>query len=249
MVSRTVRLGKLLGYLACCAIAMAGLVVGPSWAGIGECNELLRKARSVDEAIAKLRSSVESGDLQAQLCYGILLVGGKGAPKNGQEGVRLIQEVAETGDADAQYTLGSLYWDGKYVKGNYIEAVQWFRLAAEQRHTPAQMRLAQAYRSGLGVHKNLEAADQWYQKAVDGGDAKALYRLGENALKGTGVPNDEVKALMWFILAAEGDAHGWDAGAVTRAGMRKIVLSRKLAPTQVAQAEAMARDWKANRGN
>ena len=67
------------------------------------------------------------------------------------------------------------------------------------------------------------------------GDADAQYLAGFLYLRGEGVRRDPVRAYMWFTLAArQGDAIAADALAG---------LAREMTADQIAEAEALARDW------
>jgi uncharacterized protein len=54
--------------------------------------------------------------------------------------------------------------------------------------------------------------------------------------EGRGVPQDYVRAHMWFSLAA--------AQGEQRAVKTLDMAERKMTPTQIAEAQKLARDWK-----
>jgi TPR repeat protein len=78
----------------------------------------------------------------------------------------------------------------------------------------------------------------WYSKAADQGDAAAQYDLGLLYEEGQGVVKDYVQAHAWFFLAArQADSKALYAAARDR-------VASKMDPTQIAEAQRLARDWK-----
>jgi TonB family protein len=141
------------------------------------------------------------------------------------------------GRAPAQRQLGIAYFQGTDVVQDYREAEKWFRLAAEQGDAIAADYLALMSTTGQGVAKSHWEAVKWYRIAADQGDIVAQARLGEAYTKGLGVPQDYVQAHMWLNLAA---AQGNESAAKAR-----DQLAQSMTPAQVAEAQSMARDWKA----
>lgn len=68
------------------------------------------------------------------------------------------------------------------------------------------------------------------------GNATAQYNLGLFYDNGLGVPQDRVRAHMWLNLAAMQGREG-------AAALRDLV-ARLMTPTQVAEAQKLAREWK-----
>ena len=80
-----------------------------------------------------------------------------------------------------------------------------------------------------------EALTQWQASAATG-DRRAMLALGRLHLQGLGVLQDYVEAHKWFNLAASrGD---------TEALAERDALTEKMAPAQVAEAQALARVWR-----
>ena len=84
------------------------------------------------------------------------------------------------------------------------------------------------------------SVDELIERA-EGGDAQALFELGNRHVDGDGVARDNVLAYMWFSLAAERLA--------TEEGYEARRLQQRLDPDmfrhQIAEAERLARIWKA----
>jgi len=77
---------------------------------------------------------------------------------------------------------------------------------------------------------------RWFRKVADEGDIDAQYSLGLMCTVGGGVPQDYVLAYMWSKLAA---SQGND-GATS---LRELVTG-KMTPEQIAEADKLAREWK-----
>jgi TPR repeat protein len=71
------------------------------------------------------------------------------------------------------------------------------------------------------------------------GDASAQYNLGVFYDNGLGVPQDHVRALMWLNLSA---AQGKEGAATFR-----DLVARLMTPTQIAEAQKLAREWKSTK--
>ena len=80
-----------------------------------------------------------------------------------------------------------------------------------------------------------EALSEW-QASADGGDSKAMLALGTLYVQGLGAPQDYVLAHMWFNLAASRGENG--------AAQERDALSEKMAPSERAEAQKRAREWR-----
>jgi TPR repeat protein len=84
------------------------------------------------------------------------------------------------------------------------------------------------------------SVDELIERA-ERGDAQALFELGNRHVDGDGVARDNVLAYMWFSLAAERLA--------TEEGYEARRMQQRLDPDmfrhQIAEAERLARIWKA----
>jgi hypothetical protein len=147
-----------------------------------------------------------------------------------------LKPLAEEGNAEAQWYLGVMCHDGQGVPQDYNEAVKWFRKAAEQGYAKAQFNFGVMYRRGHGVQQDNTEAVKLYRKAAEQGFAEAQLNLGVMYAEGQGVQQDFVQAHMWIDLAA---ASG-DRSAVKD---REIVAS-KMTPSQIAEAQRLAKEWK-----
>jgi len=153
-----------------------------------------------------------------------------------QTALKKFLPLADQGDAGAQTYLGVMYAEGQGVPQDYVEAQKWYRRAADQGHTRAQTNLGSMYGKGLGVPQDDAEALKWYRRAADQGFAAAQANLGVMNYEGKGEPKDYVLAYMWLILAARQDANFVEA---------RDIIAEKLTPDQLAEAQRLAREWKA----
>jgi len=130
-----------------------------------------------------------------------------------------------------------------YKAGDYKKALKIFKPLAEQGSAAAQFNLGNMYLYGEGVPQDYADAVKWYRIAAEQGDAEAQAMLGIMYLNGEGVPQDNVQALKWFNLSgsrSQGKDHDYAVD-------RRIVTEKKMTPTQVAEAQKLAREWKPNK--
>lgn len=150
--------------------------------------------------------------------------------------IRVFQPLADGGSAEAQYAIGRLHAIGAGFKKDNKVAVTWFAMAARQGHIEAQTALAEKYLSGTnGLTQDFAAAATWFRKAADHGVAESQFKLGQLYAEGRGVPRNFVAAHMWFNLAA---AQGHNGAAAKRS-----LVSLKLSPVQITQAQNLAGGW------
>ena len=124
-----------------------------------------------------------------------------------------------------------------YVRGDYDTALKEFRPLADQGHADAQFALGSMYYQGKGLPQDYHKAVKWCRLAADQGLAEAQAFLGGMYYFGQGVPNDYVLAHMWANLAA--------AKGVNESVKMRDNLERFMTPQQIAEAQRLAREWKA----
>ena len=92
------------------------------------------------------------------------------------------------------------------------------------------------YYRGQGVGQDRAEAVNWCRKAAEQGNVVAQKDLGMMYAIGVDVRQDFVEAHMWFDLAAsQGDSNAQE---------KRDKLAEKMTPTQIAEAQRMAREWK-----
>ena len=124
-----------------------------------------------------------------------------------------------------------------YNRGDYDTALKEFRPLAGQGVTVAQFTLGGMYEKGQGVPQDYQEAVQWFRLAAEQGYALAQNNLGAMYANGLGVRQNFVQAYMWATLAASQN--------VELAAKWKDFLVKELTPAQLAEAQRLARKWKA----
>ena len=78
-------------------------------------------------------------------------------------------------------------------------------------------------------------------KAAEAGNADAQGRLALMYAAGHGVPQDFVQAYKWFNIAASTET---DKEERDRSVRNRDLVSGKMTPNQIAEAQRLAREWK-----
>jgi TPR repeat protein len=181
------------------------------------------------------------GDARAQYDLGDMYFTGQGVAQNYAEAVKWLRLAADQGDADAQSRLGFMYARAQGVANGEAEAAKWFRKVADQGDARTQHGIGDLFAYGMGVAKDEAEAVKWYRKAADQGDARAQFSLGQMYEKGQGVAQNDVTASMWLILALS------QTDPVSPKYHRVVeirdALARKMTPSQIAEAQALAQEW------
>ena len=147
-----------------------------------------------------------------------------------------FRHSAKQGYSPSQFALGSMYAAGQGVPRDAAEAARWYRRAAEQGILLAQTNLGVMYAKGDGVLQDYKAAVHWYRRAAEQDFSLGQWFLGQMYERGHGVPQDYVQAYMWYSIGAAG---GFE---VTRNW--RDALAKRMTPTQTAEAQRLAREWK-----
>jgi TPR repeat protein len=130
------------------------------------------------------------------------------------------------------------------VPQDYAAAVMWYRKAADQGDAVAQSNLGFMYEKGRGVPQDYAAAVMWYRRGTDQGDAAAQNNLGIMYANGQGVPQDYVQAYKWSNLAVARFSAS-ETEYRERAVKNRDRIAAKMTPAQIAEAQRLAREWKA----
>jgi TPR repeat protein len=183
----------------------------------------------------------EQGVAEAQWNLGLVYYNGLGVPQDYKQAAEWYRKAADQGFAKAQHNLGWLYEFGEGTPQDYKQAAEWYRKAADQGDAGAQNDLGTLYANGNGVPQLHSEAVKWYRQAADQGFAAAQYNLGSLYAAGQGVPQDYVHALMWIYLGSAGlpAGQGRDEAAKDR-----DFLASLMAPSQIEEAQRLAREWK-----
>ena len=154
---------------------------------------------------ANVKELAESGDIDAQIVWGVMLRAGLGVETNWPDAVKWTRLAAERGQVYAQGDLAWMYGRGRGVPKDDVEAAKWIHLAAEQGLITAQCSLGSNYLWGIGVSQDKAEAAKWYRRGAEQGNANCQAALGEMYIYGEGVPEDYAAALEWIRFAADQD--------------------------------------------
>jgi TPR repeat protein len=174
------------------------------------------------------------------------------------EAAKLYDKAADAGEQGATASLSFIGRNWKYMYfGKPIDPTVYALVAkaAKRGNAVAQVSLgAMNYPIGdvaydptiqnAGITGNLQEAILWYRRAADQGDVDALVKLGVAYSEGIGVPQDYVEAHKFFNVAAPRVSNPRDADIRGNIIRHRDELTAKMTPSQIAEAQRLARDWK-----
>lgn len=198
------------------------------------------------QSFEETRRLAEHGDAEAQFDLGRAYDGGdifSHILQDSAEAAKWYLKAAEQGHVRAQWNLATLYHLGEGVRQDYTEAFRWLRKAAEQGDADAQRAVGSAYEHGRGVTQDYTEAVNWYRRAAVQGNAHARFNLGTMYRLGLGVPEDLVYAHMWINLAALAPADEDHTDDQKEYSSALEAVAAEMTPQQIANAQALARDW------
>ena len=123
------------------------------------------------------KTAMQHGSGFGEAAYGLMLMDGRGVPKDMAKAVSLFRDAAGKGNVIAQNALGYLYDKGIDLPQDRAFSLTWYRKAAAQGAPTAQLALGIAYEEGKDVKRDLAQAAMWYRKAAAFGIAAAKKRL------------------------------------------------------------------------
>lgn len=188
----------------------------------------------------KVREQANAGDPNAQLLYGMVLVGVTQPNQTGSEGLPWFLRAAQAGLPLAQFEVGFSLLTGFGCQRDEAKALTWLRMAADQNESNAEVTLAIGAMRGMAGFGDSAAAKGWLQKAVAQGnhdgelylaallaaapdphlrDSNAALELMQKAFKG--IYHDptpfEVRAAAQAAAGDFADAVKSEKGAISRA--------------------------------
>ncbi len=230
-------------------VATIWILINMIFAAVSSC--CFSQSIFAEEQIKKLpdeyegyKECADEGDIRCQFYVGLMYYFGRGVTQDYAEASKWYRKAADQGHATAQHFLGIMYESGKGVTQDYTEAGKWYRKSADQGNDMDQCILGEMYENGKGVIQDHAEAAKWYRKAADQGYSHAQYHLGLMYSEGRGVPQDYILANMWIILssASLGNYEPEKAETIGNA------IEKKMTAQQIAEAQRLAREWKATKG-
>lgn len=186
-------------------------------------------------AFQAIEPDAARGDPEAQTALGMLLIGGRGVPKDEARGLRLVRAAATAGHANAQWLLGELLSNARGVARNDVEAAAWYHKAALQGMPLAIGRYGLMLAHGRGVVRNEAAAVDWWRRGAEAGDPDSQGLLGLAYADGVGVAQDNAQAYFWLLLAS-----GKGTVSPHRYQRMRDRVERELTPEQRSAAQEAA---------
>jgi TonB family protein len=122
-----------------------------------------------------------------------------------------------------------------YEQRDFATALKEWRALADRGDAEAEFWLGVMYEHGEGVAEQPMEAMNWYRKSAEQAYARAQYALGMIYAEGRGVLQHYIEAHMWLNLAS--------ANGEVDAPKQRDKLAEKMSPTQIAEAQRLAREW------
>jgi TPR repeat protein len=238
--------------LLCAMLAALLLLVsipGAPYAGsLEDAEEAVRKG-DYATAIPIYRSLAEKGDVSAQMRLGFFYESGVGLKRDWVESAKWFSKAAEAGDESAVSVLSFLgrYW--RHREGASAPPIinELIEKAANSGFAVAQFSLGMMnYPIGDpsfdAAKGNPAQALVWYRRAAEQGDIGAQVALGLAYAQGIGVAQDYVEADKWFNIAA---SRAKSADELVDIASHHNKLARVMTSSQIAEAQKLAREWRA----
>ena len=150
--------------------------------------------------------------------------------------IKECSPLAKEGDSKAQFYLGFMYANGKGVPQDYQEAARWYRLAVEQGQVDAEGRLGTRYETGQGVPQDYKEAARLYRLAADQGVAVSTVP-SRHHVRGRSGRSAELRSGAHVVRLAGA------SGAAKCVELRDYI-AKMMTPTQIGEAQRLAREWK-----
>lgn len=113
------------------------------------------------EAIYWFERAAQSGHLEAQYEFGVLLYLGHGSPRNYMKAIGWIKKAAYRGHIKAQLSLGMIYLNGRGTALNNGKGIFWLEKSAQGGSEIAQYKLTRVYFLGNGAPRSYMEAYKW----------------------------------------------------------------------------------------
>jgi TPR repeat protein len=212
---------------------------------------LYRKGEGVEadpmKAAGWYKMAAAQGDPYAQNMLGEMLL--RDGPLRRDYGQALIafHKAARQGLKEAKLNLCRMYYLDQDLGNDYARSVEKLHVQAHIANPLAPYEMGQMYLAGSAPKSKVQdygEAARWFRMAALQGMPDAQIELGQLYERGLGVPQDYVMAHMWFNVAASLLSNTYVEGErANAAGLRDSVGAR-MTPQQIADAQALARDWK-----
>lgn len=212
------------------------------------------------EGLAQLAQ--QTGTAIAQYRYGLILLEGRGGPRDAMAAADWLQRAVDQDHIAAATMLARLYLSGGDVPRDPARAAALLQRSAARGDTEGQYYLALLYRSGEGLAQDNAQSLNWFLAAAENQHTEAAYELSRAYSRGLGTPEDPVRALRWLTQAAEAGhtqaqfflANAYDTGGgvgqnrnvaldwYRQAALGGHPLSQRILGTRYLQGEGVYKD-------
>ena len=128
-----------------------------------------------------------------------------------------------------------------YKNGDYKTAYQLLKPFAEKGDPDSQFLLGEIYNRGHGVPQDDAKAMNWYRRAAEQGQPNAQNNLGILYFRSQAMKPDYVQAHVWMNIAASNLPVAKERETAVK---NRDLVASYMAPSQIAEAEKSAREWK-----
>lgn len=146
-------------------------------------------------------------------------------------------ETPKSPAVDAEQEMGK----ESFEKKDYTRAAISFRKAVEEGDAEAQYRLSWMYYEGQGLQRDISESLKWKSEAANQGHVAALYERGWGEFLVTVKPVDYTQSYKWLTVAA---SRAINPEAREHIIKRRGIVAAEMTPTQIAEAERLAQEWK-----
>jgi TPR repeat protein len=231
------------------ALLMLVSIPGAAYAApLEDAQEAYRKG-DYATAIPIYRSLAEKGNVSAQKRLGFIYESGAGLKRDWVESAKWFSKAADGGDESAVFVLSFLgrYWRDRAGANATPIIYELVEKVAKSGFAVAQFSLGVMYYpigdpSFDATKGNLAQALVWYRRAAEQGDVDAQIALGLAYAQGIGVVQDYIEADKWFNIAA---SRADSADELADIATRHNKLAHMMTSSQIAEAQKLARKWRA----
>ncbi len=202
---------------------------------------LLRDSGNLDDAMKWYETASAQGDMYAQVRLAVLLL-----TRDEGRALGLLRSASEQGFDQARILLMFFLSGEEKTPAENVEAFKWGRAAAEHGNVWAQFQLGDLYSEGRIVPKDEARANKWYLRAANQGLIYPQQEMGWRYSQGIGTSINNVLAYKWYNLCtANNDLEGEEIEETREsAAISRDLIAKLLTKTQLAEAQAISRDWK-----
>jgi TPR repeat protein len=193
--------------------------------------------KDFDGALALYRQAAGKGNAASSNRLGLYYFRGEdGKTPDYKKARELFESASNSGDANGSFNLGQIYRNGNGVASDEAKAIDLFESAAAKDHILALNTLGSFYK-GQPTEQAKTKANDYFARSAAFGNALGLYELALSKLHQSQNRDALVSAHMYLNLAS--------ARGLEQATLSLQELSKAMLPSDIALAQAKAREFKA----